>query len=160
MSDADPHPTTILVVDDDPQHRVLIAQALKRAGYHVVEAATGELALEMLREPARSIDWLYTDIRLPGADGWLVADAFHLAHPTRPVIYASGHPSDRRRCVPGSMFFAKPAHLPDLVRAFQDLSRRAPEEPVAFRLNPEPPHPRRGPLGYRAYEDGLDIGWT
>ena len=49
-----------------------------------------EAALTMLRERGSEIDWLFTDITLPGLiDGWEVAAAYRGFHPRRPVIYAS-----------------------------------------------------------------------
>ena len=64
---------------------------LQAAGYDVVSAGTGERAFVLLREWPRRIDWLYTATELPGlVDGWILADQYHQAHPSRPVIYANG----------------------------------------------------------------------
>ena len=112
------------------------------------------------------VDWLYVDVRLPGViDGWRIADEFHLSHPQRPIIYASGYPSDGRRAVPGSLFFQQPYRLADLVKAFQDLSGEPPEEPAPFRPAAEGPLPGDGPFALRRRdvhaEDGtLSIDWA
>jgi len=78
----------VLVVDDDAEIRESVGQALERAGFAPTLAATGEQGLVRLREWPRRIDWLYTKAELPGlVDGWILADEFHQAHPSRPVLY-------------------------------------------------------------------------
>jgi signal transduction histidine kinase len=58
---------TILLVDDDPQVRKLFGIALRRDGYHVIEADSGDAGLEIARE--RLPDLILTDINMPGKDG-------------------------------------------------------------------------------------------
>jgi DNA-binding response OmpR family regulator len=60
----------LLVVDDDPELRPLVGFALRQAGYLVVEAPSGEEALELL---ARELpDLMILDVNLPGIDGFEV----------------------------------------------------------------------------------------
>src|SRR5689334_16628100 len=78
----------VLVVDDDPETRKSVGEALERAGFGPTLAATGEQGLVLLREWPRRIGWLYTKAELPGlVDGWILAEEFHQAHPSRPVLY-------------------------------------------------------------------------
>ena len=78
----------VLVVDDDPETRESVGEALERAGFAPTLAATGEQGLVLLREWPRRIGWLYTKAELPGlVDGWILAEEFHQAHPSRPVLY-------------------------------------------------------------------------
>ena len=78
----------VLVVDDDAEIRESVGQALERAGFAPTRAATGEQGLVLLREWPRRIGWLYTKAELPGlVDGLILADEFHQAHPSRPVLY-------------------------------------------------------------------------
>jgi CheY-like chemotaxis protein len=80
----------VLVVDDDAETRDRVREALARAGFEPTLAATGEQGLRMLRDWPRRIDWLYTKTDLPGlVDGWILADEFHQAHPSRPVLYGA-----------------------------------------------------------------------
>ncbi|HEY5487831.1 MAG TPA: response regulator [Candidatus Limnocylindrales bacterium] len=60
-------PATILVADDEPIARQLLRRTLERAGYQVVEAATGEL-VPQLAEYVRP-DLFILDISMPGANG-------------------------------------------------------------------------------------------
>jgi DNA-binding NtrC family response regulator len=58
---------TVLVVDDEPLKRVSLQVELGEAGYDVVEAADGGLALRQM--DARPVDVVVTDLRMPGLDG-------------------------------------------------------------------------------------------
>lgn len=117
-------PTIILVVEDEPIVRDLLVTELQEAGYDVIAVETGEKALAMLQDGNRKIDWLFTDIRLPGViDGWRVADEFRLTHPFRPVVYATAYaPEQARQQLHGSYFFRKPYRPEQIVAAFRRLS--------------------------------------
>ncbi len=58
----------LLLVDDDPVHRVRVRYVLEDAAYHVEEAETGEEALEMLARGG--FDAVLLDIDLPGIRGF------------------------------------------------------------------------------------------
>ncbi|WP_291410281.1 response regulator transcription factor [Actinophytocola sp.] len=60
--------TTLLLVEDDPRIRGALRLALTDEGYRVVEAATGEQALELLADPPDP-DVVLLDLMLPGIDG-------------------------------------------------------------------------------------------
>jgi CheY-like chemotaxis protein len=116
-------PPTVLVVEDEPLVRELLVTELTDVGYRVVSADTGEKALSLLRDRKDQIDWLFTDIRLPGpVDGWAVADEFRMTHPLRPVVYATAYEQDEARQLEGSFFFRKPYRPAQVVAAFRRLS--------------------------------------
>jgi CheY-like chemotaxis protein len=113
----------ILVVEDDARLRNMLLEGLRQAGYEVLAAESGEKALTLLREWGGQIDWLLTDIRLPGViDGWVVGSEFTLNHPLRPVIYTSGYAPDFSRLGEGSVFMPKPVRLPDVLAMFERLT--------------------------------------
>jgi signal transduction histidine kinase/CheY-like chemotaxis protein len=64
---------TVLVIDDDPQARELLARFLTREGYHVLSAASGAEGLRLAREcrPAA----ITLDVLMPDMDGWTVLTA-------------------------------------------------------------------------------------
>ena len=62
--------TTVLLVEDDPAARQGLELALRRLGYGVRPAATGEAALDGLGEAA--VDVVVLDVMLPGVDGFEV----------------------------------------------------------------------------------------
>jgi len=57
----------ILIVDDEEALREALGKILEDDGYRVVSAASGEQALEILRD--HSVDLILTDIRMPGMSG-------------------------------------------------------------------------------------------
>ena len=59
---------TVLVVDDDPGGRRLTRATLAKAGFNVVEAANGALALDVMR--ARLPDLVLLDVSMPVMDGF------------------------------------------------------------------------------------------
>ena len=110
---------TVLFVEDEPELRDVIAFELEHAGFRVLTAGTGEEALEILRDRPGGIDWLFTDIRLPGLiDGWRVADEFRFTYPLRPVVFATGAIRERPRDMIDSLFLRKPYRACEVVEAF------------------------------------------
>jgi PAS domain S-box-containing protein len=61
-------PATILVCDDDPSIRTIVAEQLRLSGYTVVEADRGEQAISMAEE--LPIDGILLDLYMPGVSGW------------------------------------------------------------------------------------------
>jgi CheY-like chemotaxis protein len=64
----------ILVVDDDPDLRDTIAELLEADGHQAVRAADGEQALDLLGGDPGKLDLVLLDLRMPGVDGWQVAE--------------------------------------------------------------------------------------
>jgi signal transduction histidine kinase/CheY-like chemotaxis protein len=63
----------VMVVDDDPNSRALLAATVRREGYRVIEAGDGEAALASAREYRPDIITL--DVLMPRLDGWAVLAA-------------------------------------------------------------------------------------
>ena len=81
---------TVLVVDDEPTVRMLVAEILEDLGYRVVEAADGAAGLRALRSDTR-IDLLVTDVGLPGGmNGRHLADAGRLLRPGLQILFITG----------------------------------------------------------------------
>jgi len=82
---------TVLVVDDEPTVRMLVAEVLKELGYAVIEAADGGSGLTVLQSDAR-IDLLVTDVGLPGGvNGRQLADAARQVRPALKVLFMTGY---------------------------------------------------------------------
>ncbi|MEW6217902.1 MAG: sigma-54 dependent transcriptional regulator [Thermodesulfobacteriota bacterium] len=58
---------TVLIVDDEPNYRLILAELLRDEGFEVLTAASGEAALGVAREA--DLDMVVTDMRMPGMDG-------------------------------------------------------------------------------------------
>jgi signal transduction histidine kinase/CheY-like chemotaxis protein len=67
------HAPLVMVVDDDPNARGLLAATVRREGYRVIEATDGESALGLAREWHPDIVTL--DVLMPRMDGWAVLTA-------------------------------------------------------------------------------------
>jgi CheY-like chemotaxis protein len=65
--------TDVLLVDDDPDFRDVIADLLRDEGCRVVEASDGAAALQVLDKLVP--DLIITDLMMPGMDGWQLFDA-------------------------------------------------------------------------------------
>ena len=112
----------ILVVEDDPLVRVMAVECLTDEGFEVIEAESGEKAIEFCQDGAPDV--IFTDIRLPGEmSGWDVAELCRKRNPSIPVIYATGYSHVRPRPVPGSIWFHKPYSTEQLLDAIRTLSR-------------------------------------
>ncbi|THD63625.1 PAS domain-containing protein [Phenylobacterium sp.] len=82
---------TVLVIDDEPTVRMLIAEVLEENGYAAIEAVDGAAGLKILQSDVR-IDLLITDVGLPGGlNGRQVADAARLSRPDLKVLFITGY---------------------------------------------------------------------
>lgn len=65
----------VLIVDDDPAMRQLLAESLAREGYEVHQADSGDGLLTMIEAladdiaPGKPVDLILTDVRMPGLSG-------------------------------------------------------------------------------------------
>lgn len=87
----------ILIVDDEPDIRHLIAITLESAGYQLVEAGKGTEALQALER--ENVDLAILDIMMPDMDGWEVCRQIRSRQQTKnlPVIILTvrNQPLDR-----------------------------------------------------------------
>ena len=122
-SDDDPSPSaprgrgeTALVVEDADAVRVLTGRILYAAGYQVISAESGTMALERLD----ACDVLVTDVVMPGMSGVELVVAARERRPGLPVIFVSGYTGDATIAGsedPVTAFLAKPFDGDELLRA-------------------------------------------
>jgi two-component system response regulator AtoC len=74
-------------VDDEEPMRHMLDLLLRREGFEVVEAKSGEEALEVLGSEA--IDVMLSDVRMPGMGGLALVEAAHLKHPELTIVVMS-----------------------------------------------------------------------
>ena len=79
---------TVLIVDDEPDIRSLIAMQLSIAGHRVIEASEGRGAIDAIN--AGGIDIVLLDLIMPKMDGWAVLWTLHDLPSRPPVIVMSG----------------------------------------------------------------------
>ena len=84
----------ILIVDDDPGHRIACRELLEVGGYIVVEAADGRKALHLLMDPGQTPPaMMLLDLSMPIMDGWdflAIIKSYVRLHDI-PVILLSAH---------------------------------------------------------------------
>ena len=91
-----PAPTeTLLLIEDEPLVRQLLADVLSRAGYSVLVAEDGDEALAIAEQHAGRIHLLLTDIVLPRTDGPTVARTLRERDPALRILFMSGYSIDR-----------------------------------------------------------------
>ena len=119
-------PITVLIVEDEPVTQEILANYLAREGFAALVASTGEEALSILRRAGAAVDWLFTDINLPGCvDGWIVGSEFHLSYPLRPVVYTSSFAATSTARAAASVFVTKPYSPAEVVAIFKQLAHTA-----------------------------------
>ena len=111
---------TILVVDDDESVRRITERMLKREGYNVLSASSGEAALEIARSHPGEIHSLLTDMVMPGMSGRELARELGVVRPTTRVIFMSGYHQDLP--ISSAQFVAKPFDRTGLLEKIQDNS--------------------------------------
>jgi CheY-like chemotaxis protein len=122
-------PPRVLVVEDEDLLREMIAYELTLAGFEVLEAASAEDGLALVT-PGGRLDLLFTDIRLPGMDGWQLAVEIRARHADVPVIYASGY-AERLTPLPRSKFLQKPYLPSQVLRSVAELGIKLPADPAS-----------------------------
>ena len=108
---------TILLVEDEDAVRVIVGAALRRHGFHVLEAATPRGACEIFEECADDIALLLTDVVMPGMNGPALATRLTALRPSLRVLFISGYadvaPVDGHN--PNVGFLSKPFQASALV---------------------------------------------
>ncbi|GFK95595.1 Transcriptional regulatory protein ZraR [Fundidesulfovibrio magnetotacticus] len=84
---------TLLVIDDEPGHRLMVRAVMEDAGWRVVEAASGEAALRHLGgcAPGALPSVALLDMRMPGMDGMAALAAIQGVAPGLPVVLLTAY---------------------------------------------------------------------
>lgn len=88
-----PNQLDVLVVDDDPAMRELLAEIVHREGHQAISAESAEAALEML--PVWTFQVAFLDHNLPGMEGLLLGEYLRRSNPDMLIALVTG--SDDRR---------------------------------------------------------------
>ncbi|WEY37706.1 response regulator [Paraburkholderia sp. SUR17] len=115
-----PAAARVLVADDDVLVRVAFAEALRTAGFVVIEASCADEALGYIRAGGK-VDLVFSDIQMPGGiDGRQLAALMAEEHPEIPVVLASGE-THLGAGAPTRLFVAKPFSLEHTVALLLSL---------------------------------------
>jgi PAS domain S-box-containing protein len=84
----------VLIIEDDALVRALIVRVLRRAGYHVLEAADGESGVALARRQESGFDLLVTDVVMPGRGGRETAHLLESEGRVQRTLFVSGYTAD------------------------------------------------------------------
>lgn len=147
MPQTTPAPT-VLVVDDEPELRALLAEYFGRNGFIVMQAESAAVARERVAEQVP--DAAVLDINMPGENGLSLARALRESHPQLGLVMltTAGEAIDRivGLEVGADDYVAKPFELRELLARVRAVLRRL---QVAATAAPAPAnsHPDRVPFG-------------
>jgi len=120
---AEPSPT-VLLVDDDHRVRLTTTMLLEHRGYRVVEAASGEEALESMHDAATEAHLVMLDLNMPNMGGREVYRRIRRERPDLPVLLCSGYDAgalDKLELTGPTEFLQKPYDLKSLTAALSVL---------------------------------------
>ena len=126
---------TVMLVEDEDPVRIFGARALRNKGYKVLEAKSGEEALDLIRGTDEKIDLLITDVVMPRMDGPTLVRQVREIHPEMKVIFISGYAEDafRKRLDSDAdiHFLPKPFTLKQLAGKVKEMISGETEAPLA-----------------------------
>jgi len=116
---------TILVVEDDPAVRRLVESVLKRFGYTVIAAESGEEAVALFEAKWQDINLALIDVIMPKMNGVQVCEALRQHSPRLKVLFLSGYTSDliedKGIRVEGIDIIMKPAKPLELAKKVREM---------------------------------------
>jgi CheY-like chemotaxis protein len=106
----------VLVVDDDPEVRDVLATTLKAPGFYIFTAGDAFEAVYVLAE--RAIDLMIIDVKMPAMSGFELARQAKLMRPYMHMIFMTGF-SDGGDAPFGAAFLRKPFRPDELIEALR-----------------------------------------
>jgi len=122
---------TILIVDDEPSVLRYIATVVRKEGYEVLQADSGDEALAICESHAYCIDLMISDVAMPRMNGRALAECMNQRYPGVPIIFVSAYPASRelvkgltaRGFENGYTYLQKPFKPEELLRAIATAFR-------------------------------------
>ena len=119
----------VLLVEDEPLIREIMAECLRDAGHDVIDVEDGVAALAIIPTLSEPLSILVTDFHMPGdIDGAQVAAQVRTVFPALPVVIASGRPEALQASWQrdhGYRLMKKPYRPSELVALVRSLTRHA-----------------------------------
>ena len=117
------HGSAVLVIEDDAPLRKAAVRIFESAGFHVLQAADGDDAIQQLKVHGNMVDLVVSDVVMPGSSGYAVASYVRANLPKVAMLLTSGY-LDGRAVVDGEPvdgpLLWKPYTSTDLLRAGAD----------------------------------------
>ena len=127
----------ILVVDDDDAVRELTVNALDAMNYQVLEARSGRIALDILRQ-SETVDLILIDLVMPGMSGRQLATQIRAADPQSSILFMTGYDDLSASDDPfaAEMVVKKPFRLVELAAAVERALKAGERERPAWNVTP------------------------
>jgi CheY-like chemotaxis protein len=118
----------VLVVDDDDLIREPLGSSLRRHGFAVWLAGSGEQAVAVYREYAADIAVVVLDVKMPGMDGPATLVALRILNPQVRCCFISGYiegySHQELRALGADCFFLKPFSTAEVTQALWKIVGR------------------------------------
>jgi PAS domain S-box-containing protein len=121
---------TILIVEDDPDVRTYLVEALRDLNYRTLNAPDAAAALRIIEQPDTRIDLLLSDVVLPGMNGRELMAEARCRRPELKVLFMTGYSRNaivhQGRLDPGIEMIQKPMSQRELAGRIRDMLDAAP----------------------------------
>lgn len=118
------HPT-VLIVDDNDLVRNLVVTLLKKSGFDVLSAASGQAAIDLVGRENPAIDCAVVDMSMPEVSGDQVVLSLRRSSPNTKVLLMSAYPegqlASRVAAIGVDKYLQKPFNADDLLAALRAL---------------------------------------
>ena len=115
----------VLIAEDEPMVRGIMARTLRECGYTVLEAGDGQEALHLLETEGRRVSLIVADVVMPDMGGREMASEVALRWPSLPVLFTSGYTGldvvNRGLLEEGKEFLQKPLAPETLARKVREM---------------------------------------
>ena len=115
----------VLVVEDEDSVRGFALRALRKEGVNILEASSGELAVEIVESGQHKIDIILSDIIMPGMNGPEWIQKARAACGNAHIVFISGYIGDMSQNgadqIENATFIQKPFHMDVLVEKLNDV---------------------------------------
>ncbi len=139
---------TILIAEDDLRTRTALTHSLEAAGYKVIAAADGQIALDYFQDSANDIDLVVLDVLMPHLDGFQVCQTIRETSDV-PIIMATVLGSSTDRIIGLEMgandYIVKPFAITELIARIRSILRRWRSLPRESHRRPDKPEPAPPP---------------
>jgi DNA-binding response OmpR family regulator len=138
--DARPPEPVVLIVDDNPDILLLLETNLRRAGFGIVKASDGEIALRQIEQDPPDVVLL--DLMMPVLDGWGVMERLAGMPSAPPVIVISAATSqsnmDRAYAMGAVGYITKPFILTEMIEKLNEVLAATPRRRHVAAAEPPP----------------------
>jgi CheY-like chemotaxis protein len=118
---AEASPPVVLIVDDEPTIRAMLARALGTDGYELMLAGSASEALELMIRTGSILSVAVVDLHLGESDGVSLAQVLRRMQPGLTVLFTTGYGEGEQDRVPHDPLLPKPFPPATIAQCVRDL---------------------------------------